>query len=293
MKISYLSEYLIAGVLALSPMKNSASEIKLEDDLENKTSSYNCYIKKDTINTNTKWPNVYDYAAHKFVTKKGGLSEEFLNKISDDFAVSEDCDLCFDFFSYVDTTETFYKWSKLDGDELSNSISEVYLTIASNFDKIFLADISEKKDLPSKYHSLKDLLLSLDSIAINYYDNEPKKLIRTYELLQRSIALDREDTYASVSIDRLLNGKNGNCDDIAPMFYSILRYYGFDACMRFGQFSDINGNIGYHAWVGLRLNDIYIDLDPTWYVNFAPLENRSNSIPTNFLEKRCTIKLPK
>lgn len=297
MIMSYLSKYLISGVLALLPMKNSALDMTLENYLENKTEYKTkhtiCYFDNDSISNNSTVSDIYDYTAHQFVTKKGGLSEEFLNKSLIDLFVFEESKEFLDYLKYVDSTENNYYWSKLDSSRvIKSSLTDTYTTAINNFDMIFLTDMSNMCNLSTKYHSLKKVLLSLDSIASESY-NYSEQLVLSYELLQKNI-LNREDNQSSIPMNELFNGKTADCNDIVPAFYTILRYYGYDVCMRFGTILNLDGKfLGNHVWLSVNIDNIIIDLDPTWYGSFAPLENRSNSIPYDFLEKRCTIKLNK
>ncbi|MGV8086767.1 MAG: hypothetical protein ACP5N1_03995 [Candidatus Woesearchaeota archaeon] len=220
------------------------------------------------------WDKVYDSTTAKFITRKDGISEEFLNKINSERYTQSDY---LNYFKFVDSLENIGTWDSLAASEAGISELCTLVTTIHNFHMISKVDNSSKDTLNLSLIPMKEFILSLDSI---YYQNlnDSEKIRKMYNLLTDKIVSGKL-TSGSVCIEHLVNGQLGDCNDVVPAFYSVLTYYGFDVYMRFGKSKDDQGKVlGYHAWLGIDLKEGYADLDPTWYSAFVPLENRCKYI---------------
>lgn len=274
MVLSKIAKYLLAGTLSLFSCVNDGDIITAENK------------SKISLNKKSLWPSVYDTIEKKFVDREDGIHEEFLNNNMNDMYLLPDY---LAYFKLVDSLENIGTWDSLAKYEAVISELSTLVTTIHNFNTLSEVDNSSKNNLTPHLIPMKELLLSLDSI---YHQNlnDTEKIRKMYNLLTDKI-VSGKSTSGSVRIEKLINGQLGDCNDVAPAFYSVLTYYGFDVYMCFGKSKDEKGKVlGYHAWLGINLKEGYVDLDPTWYNVFVPLENRCEYIEKIAINDRYVTK---
>ncbi len=272
MSLSYLSNLSLAALLTVS----SVSIATINANAQNTSQSGSTDKNQQII----CWPKIYDSSARSFVIRKGGISERFLNNVDNSRYKKDDY---LEYFRRVDSLENVGIWGLLPDSLIEQSCNELVDTAIRNFQLISNVESISRTDLKNEVVSLKYLLSSLDSISVDKLDLS-EKLRKMYNCLNTKISVDK-DANDDVDINSLVSGQLGKCNAVAPAFYSILTYYGFDAVMCFGkQINNSGKKVIYHAWIGVNLDDGYIDLDPTYYPFFVPLENRCKDI------KRYTVK---
>jgi hypothetical protein len=279
---TYLQKLSLVSALIILPLSDSI--LRSYGDNSNNTSNTNSVseIKSITLENTVMWLDVYDSINHNFITRKDGIADAFLNEVNNNRYSDADY---LDYFRRVDSLENIGTWVPLKIAEAGLSHLATNFTAINNFEIIEGVDSIARQDLKDEYVPLKDVLLSLDSINIK--NLKPReKLRQMYNYLTDHIQAGKT-TINSVAIEKLASGQLGDCNDVSPAFYALLEYYGFDSGMCFGRSIDDNGkSVGYHVWIGVNLPEGYIELDPTWYNAFVPLEERCDSIEWTGLKKQ-------
>jgi hypothetical protein len=221
---------------------------------------------------------VYDDSTKLYIKHAGGINEAYLNTEVNKYNDS----LHLKYFSLVEANEREDKFIPIEGTHKDASIKsrvETVITMVENFRTINYVDNTPKDSLEKTYHSLKKLLNEINDIhRIDKCITASEKLEEIYKIAAKKIK-SHGDTKDSKQIGFLANGNEGNCNDVGPAFYNLFQYYGLNAYMRFGQIIGSKGeDKGLHAWVSVMTEKGNIDLDPSWYSVFTPLEDRNPDI---------------
>jgi hypothetical protein len=128
------------------------------------------------------------------------------------------------------------------------------------------------KILHKDYIPLKKLLRNLKKIS-KTKDSNLEKFIKQYNLVAKTIKAGKI-TDASEGLFYLTTGNLGDCSDLTPAYYTLLkRYYDFDMKMVFSKVPSEKEN-PLHTWLNVTIDGSNFDLDPTWYPFFVPLNPR-------------------
>ena len=226
--------------------------------------------------------NIYDSKKSRFITSPGGISESYLN-LTHNSIFKED--LYLNYLNYVDSLERTVKFAPLDSTNWVGSFHATQVTAAYDSKLIFNVDNTPLDSLRSELFPLKLLLTGLNDIN-SFHTSSVEKLRLMYDLTNEFIHRGNR-TSSSVPIDILTQGFLGDCNDLVPAYYSLFSYYGFDTRMRFSKIlNSKNKFLGLHTWIDVNLNALSIDLDPTYYNIFAPLEDRCDSALNTHLSKK-------
>ncbi len=207
---------------------------------------------------------VYDYEKlHFFEGSKRGVHGEYLNL---SYFNSSPSLRDIYYFEDVQNEEERFMVGILGDREATLSELVVYHTAMKNLR--LLESTSNKKsdglsELLAKLEGVEDLPLYL-------------RVERIYTVLGREITPGNDGDYSTL-ID-LLGSSEGNCNSIAPAYFSVLNYFGVETYFRFGKLLDRNGDLSYHAWLSVETELGRIDIDPTWYGDFVPLAERNPKI---------------
>lgn len=153
---------------------------------------------------------------------------------------------------------------------------ETIMTAIKNMKLIKEVDEAHIDNLKKDYVPLKKLLTKLNKIYNSDFSYEAKAE-SLYDCISDHIT-SGDHTPDAESIELLVNGLEGDCNDIAPAFFSLFNYYNVKTHLRFGKAIDKDG-YGYHVWLSVCSKDTACyDLDPTWYGSFIKLEERHKDI---------------
>lgn len=223
---------------------------------------------------------VYNYeAATYFEYAKRGIHGEFLNLINYETTPFLEDIL---YFEEVQKEEREFSIGTLGEKEVALSELAIYLVAIKNLQLLKSADEGKEIELGEK---LKGLLVSLEGI-----DTFPdyQRVEKIYTALGGKVDAGKEGVYLSL-VD-LLNSKEGNCNSLAPAYFSVLQYLGVETYFRFGKLMKEDGRKYYHVWLSVETELGMIDLDPTWYGDFVPLMERNPKIPRTTLNEEFLLR---
>lgn len=219
-----------------------------------------------------KFQDVFDSKTQTFNQLDGGIDEKYLTKFLAGDSKDNHSIL---FYQKVDERERSHKFIPLEKFEGSISNIESLITAIDNFKLIKKVDRAKLSALPKEHIPLKVLLNKLNRINRKRISRQ-EKVRRLHDTISDSIE-SGEETSESVSLEKLVQGVKGDCNDLSPAFFSLLNYYGIKTYLRCGKVIE-KGEEGLHEWVGVEIDNVYFDLDPTWYGTFCPLEDRNEKI---------------
>jgi hypothetical protein len=249
-KLAGLAKYLIVGTLAFTPKDSKLELISFSEK------------------------PVYNKEVDRFVGHPGGLNEGYLNHISAVDRKVYTSDYYIEVFHWADSLEKNQTWIPI-GDTARMSQKNTYAMAIENIDRLY--DLSFITDPSDEYVPLKNMMDTLDML---YYKNlsQDETLAWMYEYMSTKLKGTNYEQEVR-PIAEIAAGKSVNCADVTAMYYSVLSYYGFKTSMRFGIVKDKNyKDSRLHAWITVDTKDGRIDLDPSWYPYFTPLDERSMSV---------------
>lgn len=216
-----------------------------------------------------KFPDVFDFKNQTFNQLEGGIDEKYLSK----FLAGENAVILF--YQKVDEQERNHKFIPLEEFEGSISVIESLITSIDDFKLIKKVDQTKLSALPKEHIPFKILLNKLNRIHLKKISRQEKVRL-FYDAISAEVQ-SGEETPESVSLEKLVQGVKGDCNDLSPAFFSLLNYYGIETYLRYGKVIDKEGE-GLHEWISVKTDGIHFDLDPTWYGSFCPLEDRNEKI---------------
>jgi hypothetical protein len=290
MKISVLPKLaFIAGLslFSLSDVKaqslqtiNALYQGIYPEEIYNMPKDYDISMDDENTSGHLEYPKV-----------KGGIDEKILNTLDSNlYKFSE----TFDYLEQIDADEHNKRWMPLKDFEAIQSRYEIFFTIDKNRKNLKHVDSLSISETEPLLLPLKNLITDLNAYSkkidkhLNQYEGSIniEKLEYIYNYIKCTVPIaplpantSYKDDIKSETIDNLLLGAPGNCNDIVPAYYSLLNYMGFVTYLRFGEIHDLEGNyLGLHTWFGVTIDNHYVDLDPTWHSLFIPLEDRNPKI---------------
>lgn len=227
--------------------------------------------------------SVYDQRTKNFIQRKKGVADKVLNSIDNPylkeyFTTQE----AIRFYEEVEFNEQNLKFSP-DPEfnpcsTRSRSTIDTEKTKEKNMELIYGL---KKGSIKDSYDKIKALLSKTDEIVASTND-ELETIAKIYDFLQENLAVKKEDTNKSLSLVEILEKRKGDCNDLSPAFYSIIRIYGINIELVYGGVSikrkDYDWFVGNHTWLRVKLKSGQtFDLDPRWHDRFVPLEPRSGT----------------
>ena len=157
----------------------------------------------------------------------------------------------------------------------------LYNVIIKNMEIIKKIDNTPTDKISKENKTLKYMLNKLNEINENY-KNPDKRLEGICNHISSTIgSLDKKEEYGgTLDIIQFLNGRYGDCSEISSTYFALLNYFNIKCYIKSGKvhkkfkndkFLQIWKEDLLHAWICVEINKKEIDLDPTWYPIFAPL----------------------
>jgi hypothetical protein len=173
-----------------------------------------------------------------------------------------------------------FAFTPLNDASFLESMMQTVFTAKHDLEELSRIDTIKNVNNYQEY-ALKNMMQDIHQI-MSAANNPETKIIQIYDRCSKDI-VSGELTKGSASIADLILSKDGDCNDLAPAYYAIYTYLGFDAYLRFGKHESSQEG---HAWIGIRLEENYFDLDPTWNDLFVAIPDRNPAIPHVQLKER-------
>ena len=213
---------------------------------------------------------MYSDSSPKYYDSPGGLNERYMNQ---HFSERFDDSKSLEYLANTDRIEKKHYFEELGALEGANE--RIFTLMAENDNDAIIrkVDAAKRESLNARELRLKDLLDDLDRIARGTPD-KGKLLGLLHDRINQSISIG-EPLLPYVNILGILNHQNGDCNNVSAAHSSLYAHYGFETRVRFGRAKAIGTDkTALHAWLEVKAPDMSIELDPTWYRTFAPLEAR-------------------
>lgn len=212
----------------------------------------------------------------------GGINEEYI--------FSSDKELNKEYINYlleIDKREKQLEFVSIEKGK------KRYLAFYSKFQTIFTAeenmylikglDESSMEEIDEYYKPIKNLLNELNLI----YEKETV-ISKRFEIMYRKISermVIGEGNNEAISLEYLVNGIKGDCNDISPAYFALLNYYGIPTYLRMGTILEKGKELGHHVWLTVETEKGWIDVDPVGYSFMIPLDDRNEEIELILLKE--------
>ena len=158
---------------------------------------------------------------------------------------------------------------------------ELYNVVIENMNIIKKIDNTPTDKISKENKTLKHMLNKLNEINKNY-KNPEKRLERIFNHISSTIGpiYKKEEYWGTLDIIQFLNDKYGDCSETSSAYFALLNYFNIKCYIKSGKVHKKSKNNKVlhiwkedllHAWICVEINKKEIDLDPTWYPIFAPL----------------------
>ncbi len=252
----------------------------------NINNSYSTREVSDSISkrkNDAPWPSIYNSIDSCFMENEKGISSFVLNKLNRNYLTPK----YLNYVRLIDSLEHVNTWS-FDANSFRLLENTINMNLMQNFKQLYYVANTSCDNIIPKFIPLKELVFSLDSINATE-SSQDERLRKIYNLSVKHMRTGKLSP-SYVDLEQLTNGKLGDSNDLSLALYSILTYYRFNAGICLGNRVNKNNSLESYMWVGIKLGEKYINLDPTRYKLFVPLENRAKDIPCiSFKGKRTII----
>jgi len=229
------------------------------------------------ITQKPKKMEVYNQEKDELIQREKGLAENVLKVLKDskkpflELYSVEDKDML-DFYERAEYDEQNTKFTPASQEVtlLGNAMS--MKRVCENL--ILFQKLKSGEEQNPKYDKIKEFLSLTDSVCKNVKGIE--KVVMLYTLLSDTFDKRERTKNISRSLTELFEHKGGDCNDLTPAYSSFFQYYGINCSQPIGNVESKEASGG-HIWLRVKVDGLTFDLDPTWYLLFAPLEPRLRS----------------
>jgi hypothetical protein len=210
-----------------------------------------------------------------YIGRNHGLNDEYYKKITTrNTSLGSNVEVR-NFLDRVETNEQNIHFTPSEIYDGLVSRLQTYITLKNNQKFVNMIDTTTNPLYLN--HPLKEIIRVLNSIN-NADTPKIQKLEQSYDFLSQYLYPGKSTDHAATLDSLLSEKKGGDCNDLCASYYAFLDRYGFDVYLRIGKIRRVDDSVGLHVWLSVDIDGKIMDLDPTWYIGFVPLDNRNKYI---------------